>query len=188
MSNYFTNKEEQTPSSNIQPTNTILAVFQYYNVICDKIQIYPRERWSFIAILVFLYIIRLIFTRGYHALTYCIGIHILNSFIGFISPLKDPEEAEIEGDIDSFLPQRNSDDFKPFQRKLKEFKFWVIIFYTFLIGIILTFFEAFNIPVFWPLLLVYFALIFFLTMRKQIQSMLKYRYIPWDAGKIQYKK
>jgi len=41
---------------------------------------------------------------GYHAVTYCLGIHILNSLIGFISPLNDPEEDEI-GD-GSFLPTK----------------------------------------------------------------------------------
>lgn len=186
MSNYFKDSEAKKHASNNQPTNSLSSIFKYYNAICDKMQIYPRERWSFITILVLLYVIRLIFTKGYHALTYCIGIHILNSFIGFISPLEDSEE--VEGDIDSFLPQKNSDEFKPFQRKVREFRFWTIIFYTFLIGIVLTFFDAFNIPVFWPLLLVYFALIFFLTMRKQIQHMIKYKYMPWDAGKAQYKK
>ena len=39
---------------------------------------------------------------GYHAVAYCLGIHLLNSFIGFISPLEDPEDEDVEGS--SFLP------------------------------------------------------------------------------------
>ena len=50
----------------------------------------------------------------------------------------------------------------------------------------LTFNEAFNVPVYWPLLLVYFFLIFVLTMRRQINHMIKYKYLPWDAGKVKY--
>jgi hypothetical protein len=42
---------------------------------------------------------------GYHAVTYCLGIHLLNAFIGFISPLEDPEEEGTE-DGGSFLPQK----------------------------------------------------------------------------------
>jgi hypothetical protein len=37
--------------------------------------------------------------------TYCLGIHLLNAFIGFISPLEDPEEDDGVGG-DSFLPQK----------------------------------------------------------------------------------
>ena len=122
--------------------------------------------------------------KGYYALTYCIGIHFLNSFIGFISPLDDPEEEL--GEDNSYLPQRRNEEFRPFQRKVKEFSFWSMMFWTFLVSIFFTFFEAFNIPVFWPLLLIYFLLIFFLIMRRQIQHMIKYNYLPWDSGKKNY--
>ena len=45
--------------------------------------------------------------KGYHAVTYCLGIHLLNSFIGFISPLQDPEDEETSlEDKGSFLPQK----------------------------------------------------------------------------------
>ncbi len=123
-------------------------------------------------------------TNGYYALTYCLGIHFLNSFIGFISPLDDPEENTNENE--SYLPQKNNEEFRPFQRKLKEFQFWNVMFWTLLIGINLTFFESFDIPTFWPLLLVYFILIFILTMRHQIAHMIKYNYLPWDTGKKIY--
>ena len=57
------------------------------------------------------------------------------------------------------------------------------MFWTLSIGIVLTFFECFDIPVFWPLLLFYFIFIFILTMRNQIKHMIKYNYLPWDTGK-----
>jgi uncharacterized membrane protein YoaK (UPF0700 family) len=59
-------------------------------------------------------------------------------------------------------------------------------FIALLVAVILTFFEEFNVPVFWPILLVYFAIIFVLTMRKQINHMMKYKYRPWDEGKTKY--
>ena len=101
-------------------------------------------------------------------------------FIGFITPLDDPDDG---GDEDSFLPQKNSEEFRPFQRKVKEYTFWENMFITLLIGIFLTVFQAFDIPVFWPLLLFYFLLIFGLTMKKQIKHMIKYNYVPWDIGR-----
>ena len=37
----------------------------------------------------------------------------------------------------------------------------------------MTFFSIFNIPVFWPILLLYFIALFFLTMKRQIKHMIK---------------
>ena len=189
MSSYF-NEEEKKSSSDINNISLDQkSFFQkmdiYYNSIKDKIIIYKAQRWGVVAFLAVFYFIRMFRTKGYYALTYCIGIHFLNSFIGFISPLDDPEEDQLNNG-DSYLPQKNNEEFRPFQRKVKEYSFWSMMFWTFLIAIPMTFFEAFNIPVFWPLLLVYFILIFFLIMRRQIKHMIKYNYLPWDTGKKSY--
>ena len=189
MSSYF-NEEEKKSSSDINNISLDQkSFFQkmdiYYNSIKDKIIIYKAQRWGVVAFLAVFYFIRMFRTKGYYALTYCIGIHFLNSFIGFISPLDDPEEDQLNNG-DSYLPQKNNEEFRPFQRKVKEYSFWSMMFWTFLFAIPMTFFEAFNIPVFWPLLLVYFILIFFLIMRRQIKHMIKYNYLPWDTGKKNY--
>ena len=191
MSKYFSG-EEQSQSSHINEKSLAeKTLFEkinlYYNIIKDKIIIYQLERWLVVAILALIYVIRIILTQGFYCLTYCICIHFLNSFIGFISPLEDPEEYDLNSG-DSFLPQKNNEEFKPFQRKVKEYTFWSVLFTTLLIAIPMTFFRAFDIPVCWPLLLVYFILIFYLVMRRQIQHMIKYHYLPWDAGKMKYGK
>lgn len=41
-----------------------------------------------------------------------------------------------------------------------------------------TLFPFFDIPVFWPILLVYFIILFVITMRRQIAHMRKYKYVP----------
>ena len=51
---------------------------------------------------------------GYHAVAYCLGIHLLNSFIGFISPLEDPEDEDSDGA--SFLPLKYIDIIQRFRR------------------------------------------------------------------------
>ena len=192
MSNYFS-EEEKTQKSNariekpLSEKNIFEKISIYYNIIKDKTIIYIFERWMVTAILLLIYVIRVVLTRGYACLTYCIGIHILNSFIGFISPLEDPEDYDLNSD-DSFLPQKNNEEFKPFQRKVKEYTFWSRVTMTIGICIILTFFKGFDIPVFWPLLLVYFFLIFGLVMKRQIQHMIKYHYLPWDYSKARYGK
>ncbi len=51
----------------------------------------------------------------------------------------------------------------------------------------LTFIPFFDIPVFWPILVIYFFALCFMTMRRQIAHMWKHKYIPFDIGKKQYK-
>ena len=48
-------------------------------------------------------------------------------------------------------------------------------------------FECLNIPVFWPILLIYFVILFTLTMRRQIKHMIRYKYVPFDLGKKTFK-
>ena len=189
MSSYF--KDGETGRASDLNNNSLdkLSFFQkiniYHNKIKDQLIIYRNWRWGLVSVLGIIYFIRVFTTKGYYALTYCIGIHFLNSFIGFISPLEDPDEGQLNNN-DSYLPQKSNEEFRPFQRKVKEYSFWSLMFWTFLLAIPMTYFEAFNIPVFWPLLLVYFILIFFLIMRRQIQHMIKYNYLPWDSGKKSY--
>ncbi len=46
-----------------------------------------------------------------------------------------------------------------------------------------TFFPIADVPVFWPILLMYWFVLFFVTMKRQIKHMIKYRYIPFSIGK-----
>ena len=186
MSSYFSEEERKNinDNNNISDKSTFEKIGIYFNIINDKIIIYRKSRWLAVAILSIIYFIRVFYKKGYCALTYCIGIHFLNSFIGFISPLDDPEDEL--GEDNSYLPQRSNEEFRPFQRKVREFSFWNMMFWTFLVSIFFTFFECFDIPVFWPLLLVYFVLIFFIIMKRQIKHMIKYNYLPWDTGKKNY--
>jgi len=50
----------------------------------------------------------------------------------------------------------------------------------------MTFFSFFDIPVFWPILLVYFIVLFVLTMKRQIKHMIKHKYVPFNLGKKRY--
>lgn len=54
---------------------------------------------------------------------------------------------------------------------------------AFCIAFVMTFFSMFDVPVFWPILLCYWIVLFVLTMRRQIAHMIKYKYIPFNIGK-----
>ncbi|THG08239.1 protein RER1A-like [Camellia sinensis] len=121
---------------------------------------------------------------GFYLVSYALGIYILNLLIGFLSPQVDPQFQDLSDGPS--LPIRNSDEFRPFVRRLPEFKFWYSITRAFCIAFVMTFFSIFDVPVFWPILLFYFVMLFTLTVKRQILHMIKYRYVPFSVGKQRY--
>ncbi len=99
-------------------------------------------------------------------MTYGLGIFLLNLLIGFLTPIDD-------GEGDPILPTNNreSGEFKPFIRRLPEFKFWYSCLKAVGVSLLLTLFKVFDVPVFWPILLIYFIILFVLTMKRQIAHM-----------------
>lgn len=129
------------------------------------------------------------------------------------------------------LPTKQDEEFRPFIRRLPEFKFWYSATRAIVLGFVCTWFEIFDVPVFWPVLVVYWLILFCLTskpflfdeknpwketqkksslggenwakngshinawlltrylaVRRQIQHMIKYRYVPFTMGKAKYTK
>lgn len=145
--------------------------------LLDKSTVHLVPRWIFFTVLMTLYLVRMYFANGWFIVTYGLGIYLLNLFIGFLSPQLDPET---EGPV---LPTKESEEFRPFSRRVPEFKFWYASSRATVIAFCMTFFSMFNIPVFWPILLLYFIALFFLTMKRQIKHMWKHNYVPWSKSK-----
>ncbi|KAI3509589.1 hypothetical protein L1887_24975 [Cichorium endivia] len=155
-------------------------LFQYY---LDKTTPHAVYRWIGTATLAVLFALRVYYVQGFYIVAYGLGIYLLNLLIGFLSPLVDPEVDPADG---ALLPTKGSDEFKPFIRRLPEFKFWYAITKAFIISILMTFFSMFDVPVFWPILLCYWIVLFAMTMKRQIMHMVKYKYIPFSIGKQKY--
>ena len=85
---------------------------------------------------------------------------------------------------ESSLPTKNDQEFKPFVRRLPEFKFWHSATRAIALAFCCSWSEIFNLPVFWPVLVVYWLILVFLTMRRQIQSMIKYRWVTITISSI----
>lgn len=75
---------------------------------------------------------------------------------------------------------------RPFARRVPEFKFWHSCCRAVFVSFVATFFSIFDIPVFWPILLLYFIVLFVITMKRQIKHMIKYKYVPFSFGKQVY--
>lgn len=176
---------EASSGSSDSPVNQkLIEAWRIYQYYLDKTTPHTVPRWVGTFVLALIYGLRVYYIQGFYIITYALGIYILNLLIGFLSPLVDPELEH--SDDGPMLPTKGSDEFKPFMRRLPEFKFWYSVAKAFCISFVMTFFPAFDVPVFWPILLCYWIVLFILTMKRQIAHMIKYKYIPLNIGKQKY--
>lgn len=175
----------------------LLRVDRYCQHLLDRIAPFKLYRWLGLIVLLSLFLIRIVILEGFYIIAYILFIFILNQFILFLQP-KDRAallaravstangEAGTSADdveeADRSLPTLDDEEFRPFVRRLPEFKFWYSTTYATFLAFIATFFKAFDVPVFWPLLLFYFVLLFVATMRRQWLDMKRLKYVPWDIG------
>ncbi|GAU97691.1 hypothetical protein RvY_08943-1 [Ramazzottius varieornatus] len=159
---------------------------QIYQSLLDRTVPHAVPRWIVFGLLIVGFVLRIIFAQGWYIVTYGLFIYHLNLFLAFLTPKMDPSLDLPEESDGMDLPTRASEEFRPFIRRLPEFKFWLSATKATLIALSMSFFEIFNIPVFWPILVVYFIMLFCLTMKRQIKHMIKYRYLPFSLGKPRY--
>ncbi|KAF2761149.1 retrieval of early ER protein Rer1 [Pseudovirgaria hyperparasitica] len=178
--------EPDTPFAAVSSQATRFG--QIYQAYLDKSTPYVPYRWVGTGTVFVLFGLRIIFAQGWYIVAYSLGIYLLNLFLAFISPKFDPSLEQDEGmeEGSSGLPTKEEDEFRPFVRRLPEFKFWYAATRAIVIGFFCSWFEMFNLPVFWPVLVVYWFILVALTMRRQIQHMIKYRYVPFTVGKKRF--
>jgi len=85
--------------------------------LLDQSVPHTAGRWAVFAVVVVLYIVRVTLLKGFYIVTYGIGIFNLNLVIGFLTPAFDPEQ-------DAPTLPTTEQEFKPFVRRVPEFKFW----------------------------------------------------------------
>ncbi|KAH7688853.1 Retrieval of early ER protein Rer1 protein [Dioscorea alata] len=133
------------------------SICRRYQYYLDKSTPFVGRRWAGAAVLALIYFIRV-----------------------------DPETQALLDGSGPGLPIKSTDEFRPFVRRLPEFKFWHSIVKAFSIAFVMTFFSVFDVPVFWPILLFYWIVLFTVTMKRQIIHMIKYKYVPFTFGKQRY--
>jgi len=166
-------------------------VQRLYQQVLDRWTPHILQRWLATAGLLLLFFLRIVFAQGWYIVCYAHAIYLLNLLLAFLQPRFDPsfeedllaDEIEEGGDPVSPLPSQRDDEFRPFVRRLPEWQFWLSSTRATLIAFFCSFSEVFDVPVYWPILVVYFFTLFALTMRRQIQHMIKYKYIPFDIGR-----
>lgn len=63
---------------------------------------------------------------------------------------------------------------------------WALI-QAILISLAATTTRLTDVPVFWPILLVYFLVLFGITMKGRVKHMIEHKYVPWNIGKRVFK-
>jgi hypothetical protein len=141
-------------------------------------------RWLGTGLLIVIFMIRILVAQGWYIgmscgihsffnadmdlfpVCYTLGIYLLNLFLAFLQPKFDPsieQDTDMEDGSAGGLPTKRDDEFRPFIRRLPEFKFWYSATRAITLGFFASWFEIFNIPVFWPVLVVYWLILFCLT-------------------------
>jgi len=181
---------EPSPVQNVSAAYSRLS--RQYQQILDRWTPYTMYRWVGTAGVLSVFFLRIVFSQGWYIVCYAHAIYLLNLLLAFLQPKFDPsiqddllaDEIEEGGNpMTSPLPSQRDDEFRPFVRRLPEWQFWLSATRATVVALICTFFEMFDVPVYWPILLVYFFVLFALTMRRQIQHMIKYKYVPFDIGR-----
>ncbi|ESK97312.1 rer1 [Moniliophthora roreri MCA 2997] len=179
---------DPSPIQNISASYTKLQ--RQYQQILDRWTPYTLYRWLATGGLLTIFMLRIVLAQGWYIVCYAHAIYLLNLLLAFLQPKFDPSlqedllADEIEGGGDSSpLPSQRDDEFRPFVRRLPEWQFWLSATRATIIAFLCTLSEIFDVPVYWPILVVYFFTLFALTMRRQIQHMIKYRYVPFDIGR-----
>ncbi|KAJ3202778.1 hypothetical protein HDU83_001669 [Entophlyctis luteolus] len=97
-----------------------------FQVLLDSSTPHWQMRWTATAGILLIYFVRVFLLSAYYIVTYSLGIYLLNLFLAFLQPKFDPamESMEEGSDDVASLPVKADDEFRPFIRRLPEFKFW----------------------------------------------------------------
>ena len=112
---------DSQPSNPLTESTTFRKASRTYRYWIDKSVPYIWSRWLALLAVIALYGIRVYFVQGFYIVTYALGIYTLNLLLGFLTPQIDPE---MEGPT---LPSKGNEEFRPFVRRLPEFKFWYAV-------------------------------------------------------------
>ena len=115
---------------------------QVYQTYLDRSTPQTLNRWLAWCASLLIYLLRVfVLVDGFYIVTYALAIFNLNLLLGFLTPLDLPSSGG-EGDDGPSLPSKQNDEFRPFVRRLPEFKFWYASIRSLWLGTAATLFRS----------------------------------------------
>ena len=129
--------------------------------------------------------------HGFYVVGYIQGLTLLNLFFESIYSTTNTDQSEQGQEEVNELPLHTIKDieappspiFIENEQEIQlsgDVRLWYSFMITIVISLICALIPALDIPVFWPLLLIYFLAIFILTMREPLWIMLTKSYTPMN--------
>lgn len=158
-----------------------------YNI--NKLIPRPMVRWTIFSCTYLFFMLRVLIMQKYFLVAYMSSIYILYGFVSFCSPNDDSIPCALE-DFDDFdvsnIPTNTIEeieDYKPFDRKLPDYKYWESSMICLCFSILATLFDVFNFTVYAPILIIYFLIMCISVIRNIYLHSKKFNYNPLDFGK-----
>ncbi|RVD92539.1 Golgi-to-ER retrieval protein [Tubulinosema ratisbonensis] len=163
----------------------INEILQFYT---DRLVPKRSLRWALAGTLILIYYFKILVTGTHYLITYCLSLYLLHGAINFLTPQSESVPDIFDDfDVEYELPTNDDNEFRPFMRRLPEYKLWLMYVQLTGMSLFMSMFEMFDIPVFVPILVVYFIFISILTVRNLFRSMKKYKYNPFFTNKTTFK-
>lgn len=175
--------------------DSLLALFKFGIFCCpmeweafgqlmtDKLSPLPAYRWGFTGALVLLYAYRIFIIKSHAVVTYCAAVYLLHAFILFATPKDQSIPDPFEEVDEEYNPSNIDNDFRPYVRRLPEYSFWVFATQIVLTAFFLTLLDFMDIPVFIPILAMYFIFIVCMTAYKLWVHSHKFKYSLFFSSK-----
>ena len=130
----------------------------------------------------------MVLTQQFYMVAYCLTVLYLKNLMLYLQP-NDEYMAELEISVESdfVLPMRETDEYKPFERKRREMEAWVELWLWTSLSLSATLFECFDMEADPRILIAYLCIVGVVLFRAKVGHMKKFGYNPFDWGKQRYK-
>ncbi|WUR04031.1 protein RER1 (RER1) [Vairimorpha necatrix] len=160
-------------------------------IYLDQLAPLPSIRWGITGLLLLIYLLRIYFKESFYLLTYVLGIYLIHGTILFLTPkgenIADPFENYDQDEGDTFESELIDNQFKPITRNLPEFDYWLFSTKVVTFALFASCFSIFDIPVYTPILAIYFCMMLVFTINSLYQHTKRYNYNPFNISKGLYK-
>lgn len=136
-----------------------MSTDQYWHqILTERTAEHVTARWVVFLVSLIVFLARTLFVlKGFYIIVYALGIVLLSQVNSYWSPLNDLLSSTTTTTTTAAVENDR-------QRRLSEFQVWFISIRAVILSAILTCFAVFDVPVYWPILLLYFVfLVVFLT-------------------------